>query len=184
MRWRLLLGLLGLQALTLGWTARAAELRAPRNLSAAAGSRQSAELATRSAVAQMNGRPADALALAEQGIRVDANDPWPYYEKAMALGELGQVDAAAAAFRESERRFFRGNLWGKSVALYGRGHTYAQAGRCAEAQKAFDEYTALVGSFDAKSAELVHRYVDECRATLLKQPHPAAHTGAPAVPGR
>ena len=184
MRSKLLVGLLGLGALTFGWTAHATELRAPQNVNGAPGSRQSAELATRAAVAQMNGRPADALALAEQGIRADANDPWPYYGKAMALSELGQVDAAAAAFQESERRFLAGDLWGKSVALYGRGHVYAQAGRCGEAQKAFDEYAALVGGYDTKSVELVHRYVDECRASLLKQPHAAAPNTAPAVPAR
>ena len=184
MRWRFLVGLLGLQALTFGWTAHATELRAPQNLNRAPGSRQSAELATRASLAQMNGRPAEALALAEQGIRADANDPWPYYSKAMALGELGQVDAAAAAFQESERRFLPGDLWGKSVVLYGRGHTYAQAARCPEAQKAFDEYVALVGGYDAKSVELVRRYEDECRVSLLRQPPATAPDTAPAVPAR
>jgi tetratricopeptide (TPR) repeat protein len=181
---KLLIGLLGLQALTFGNTGHTAELRAPQNVTRAPGSRQSAELATRAAVAQMNGRPADALALAEQGIRADANDPWPYYGKAMALSELGQVDDAAAAFQEAERRFFPGDLWGKSIALYGRGHAYAQAGRCADAQKAFDQYAALVGSYDAKSVELVHRYVDECRTSLLRQPRATAPNTAPAVPAR
>jgi tetratricopeptide (TPR) repeat protein len=180
----LLVGILGLEALLLGRMGYATQLQAPQNVSGAPGSRQSAELATRAAVAQMNGRPADALALAEQGIRADANDPWPYYGKAMALSELGQVDAAAAAFLESERRFPAGDLWGKSVAVYGRGHAYAQAGRCADAQKAFDEYAALVGSYDGKSVELVHRYVDECRASLLGQPRAAAPNTAPAVPAR
>ena len=185
MRWTLLVGLLGLQALTLGWTGHAAELRAPQNVNGAPGSRQSAELATRAAVSQMNGRPAEALALAEQGIRADADDPWPYYSKGMALSELGQVDAAAAAFQESERRFLPGDLWGKSVALYGRGHAYAQAGRCAEARKAFDAYISLVGGYDSRSVDLVHRYVDECRASVLRQP-PAIlpPNTAPAVPAR
>ena len=183
MRWRLLVGLSGLGALTLD-ERDATELRAPQNVNGAPGSRQSAELVTRAAVARMNGRPAEALALAEQGIRADANDPWSYYGKAMALSELGQVDAAAAAFQESERRFLPGDFWGKSVALYGRGHAYAQAGRCAEARKAFDEYAALVGGYDGKSVELVHRYVDECRASLLKRPHAAAPNTAPAVPAR
>jgi tetratricopeptide (TPR) repeat protein len=183
MRGRLLVGFLGLQALGLGWTAHATELRAPQNLNGAPGSRQSAEFATRAAASQMNGRPAEALALAEQGIRADADDPWPYYSKAMALSELGQIDAAAAAFQESERRFLPGDLWGKSVALYGRGHAYAQAGRCAEAQKAFDEYASVVSGYDAKGVALVHRYVDECRASL-RRPNEAPPDTAPAVPAR
>jgi tetratricopeptide (TPR) repeat protein len=184
MRWRLLVGLLGLQALALGGAGHAMELRAPQNVNDTAGSQQSAQLATRAAVARMNGRPADALALAEQGIRTDPHDPWPYYNRAMALSELGQVDAAAVAFQESERRFLPGDLWSRSVAVYGRGHVYAQAGRCGEAQKAFDEYAALVGGYDTKSVELVHRYVDECRASLPRQPQPAPPNTAPAVPAR
>jgi tetratricopeptide (TPR) repeat protein len=174
MRWRWLVGLWGLQALTLGATGHATELRAPQNANEAPGTRQSAELSTRAAASQMNGRPAEALALAEQGIRADPNDPWPYYSKAMALSELGQVDAAAAAFVESERRFLHRDLWGRSVAVYGRGHAYAQAGRCAEAEKAFDEYAALVRGYDAKSVEMVHRYADECRASMVRQPPAAA----------
>lgn len=183
MRWRLLVGLVGMGAVTLGGTGHAAKLQAPQSVSGAPGSRQSAELATRAAIAQMNGRPADALALAQQGIRANPNDPWPYYNEAMALSELGQVDAAAAAFLESERRFVPGDSWGQSVALFGRGHAYMQAGRCADAQKAFDAYAALVGSYDPKSVELVHRYEADCRASLLEQPR-AAPNSAPAVPAR
>ncbi|HEX3901486.1 MAG TPA: hypothetical protein VH853_01480 [Polyangia bacterium] len=102
----------------------------------------------------------------------------------MALSELGKVDAAAAAFLESERRFFPGDLWGKSVALYGRGHTYAQAGPCAEAQSAFEQYATLVGSYDPKGVEMVHRYEAECRASLLKQSPAASPNLAPAVPAQ
>ena len=139
MRARLVVGLMGLGALIFGRAASAAELQAPQNIHGTPGTPQSAELATRAAVAQMNGRPTVALALAEQGIQADPDDPWPYYGKAMALSELGRVDDAAAAFAESERRFLPGDLWGKSVALYGRGHAYAQVGRCADARKAFDQ---------------------------------------------
>ncbi len=185
MRWRLLLGVLGFGALTVGTTGQTAELRAPQNVNGAAGSRQSAELATRASVAQMNGRPADALALAQQGIRADQRDPWPYYTEAVALSELGQVDAAAAAFLESERRFLPADLWGRSVAVYGRAHAYAQAGRCSDARKAFDEYVVLVGSYDRTSAQLVQRYDDDCRASLLRQQRQtSAPVTAPAVPAR
>ncbi len=184
MPWRSLVGLVALGVLTLGGTGHAAELRAPQNVNGAPGTPQSAELATRAAVAQMHGQPAEALALAQQGIRADQNDPWPYYDEATALSELGQVDAAAAAFVESERRFPPGDVWGRSVALYGRGHAYAQAGRCADAQKAFDAYTNLVDGYDAKSVELVHRYVDDCRASPLRQRPAAAPNTAPAVPAR
>ena len=185
MRWSLLVGVLGIGALTAGATGRAAQLRAPQNVSGSPGSRESGELATRASGAQMNGRPADALALAQQGIRADQNDPWAHYAEAMALSELGQVDAAAAAFRESERRFHFGDLWGRSVAVFGRAHAYALAGRCADARTAFDEYAALVGNYDPKSAELVRRYEDECRSSPLRQQQQtAAPNTSPAVPSR
>jgi tetratricopeptide (TPR) repeat protein len=179
-RHRLLgVGLLGVGVLMFEPVAGATELRAPQNVHGAPGSPQSAELATRAAVAQMKGHPEEALALAEQGIKADANDPWPYYNKAMALAELGQVDAAAAAFVEAERRFLSGDLWGKSIALYGRGHAYAQAGRCSDAQKAFDAYVRLVGGYQPDSADMIRRYEDECRASLLRQPAASPSSAVP-----
>lgn len=103
----------------------------------------------------------------------------------LVLSELGQVDAAAAAFLESERRFLPADLWGRSVAVYGRAHAYAQAGRCSDAQKAFEEYIALVGSYDRTSAQLVQRYAGDCRASLLRQQRQtSAPDTAPAVPAR
>ena len=33
----------------------------------------------------MKGDPQGSLKLADQGIRADAKDPWPYYDKGMAL---------------------------------------------------------------------------------------------------
>ena len=161
-----LTGAVGVLLVGFGSIAGAVQLRAPRNIQGTPASPESARLASRSAAARAGGQLDQSLALAEQGIRADADDPWPYYNKAMTLGQLGRADEAAAAFREAERRYFPRDLWGKSVAVYGRANTYAQAGRCAEAQQAYTEYASLVGGYDPNSADLVRRYEAECRARI------------------
>jgi tetratricopeptide (TPR) repeat protein len=171
--------LVAVVALVAGREARAEGLRAPQNVNAEPGNRQSAELATRSALAQMNGNAAGAVLLANQGIRADSDDPWPYYNKGMALSALGQVNAAVAALSEAERRFSAADLWGRSVAIYGRAHALSQVGRCAEAREAFGQYASLVESHDAASAEMARRYAARCQAAA---PAPAASAAAPAAP--
>jgi tetratricopeptide (TPR) repeat protein len=126
----------------------------------------------------MNGNAAGAVLLANQGIQADRDDPWPYYNKGMALGTLGQVNAAVAALSEAERRFSATDLWGRSVAIFGRAHTLSQAGRCAEAREAFEQYAALVQSHSADDAELARRYATHCHPA---PPAPAA-SAAPAAP--
>jgi len=162
--------------------ARAEQLRAPQNVSAEPWNRQSAELATRSAIAEMNGKPGDALALAQEGIHANPDDPWPYYQKGMALAQLGHVDAAVSALAEAERRFSNIDLWGKSIAIYGRAHAYAEAGRCTEARLAFNEYASVVESHDPKSAEMARRYAAECRPVAVASPAPVQSAPPPAAP--
>jgi tetratricopeptide (TPR) repeat protein len=170
--------LVAVVALVAGREARAEGLRAPQNINAEPGNRQSAELATRAALAQMNGNAGGAVVLANQGIRADPDDPWPYYNKGMALGTLGQVNAAVAALSEAERRFSTTDLWGRSVAIFGRAHTLSQAGRCAESREAFEQYASLVQSHSADDAEMARRYATHCHAA---PPAPAA-SAAPAAP--
>lgn len=181
--WLVGVGALGTALIAFGGDASAVQLRAPQNVQGTPASPESAQLASRSAAARALGQLDAALVLAEQGIQADADDPWPYYNKAMALAELGRVDEAAAAFREAERRYFPGDLWGRSVAVYGRANTYAQAGRCAEANRAYADYASLVWDYDQKSVDLVRRYAAECRGRV--SPPPAGGAGAAgAAPAR
>lgn len=175
-----LVGALGVALTTFAGDAVAVQLRAPQNVRGTPASPESARLASKSALARASGHLEDALALAEQGIRVDDDDPWPYYNKAMTLGELGRVDEAAAAFREAERRYFPADLWGRSVAVYGRANTYAQAGRCAEAKQAYEEYVSLIANYDPKSVDVVRQYGADCRARLRPESLGAAGTAPPA----
>src|SRR5262245_61319971 len=117
--WLGTVGVLGL-ALISAQVARADELRAPRNVNAGIGNRQSSEFASRAATADIKGQPQQAVELANQGIRADPRNPWPYYDKGMALAETGETDAAIAALYAAEQRFSASDRWGKSVAIYGR----------------------------------------------------------------
>jgi tetratricopeptide (TPR) repeat protein len=154
-------------------TARADELRAPRNVNVEPTTRQSSELGSRAASADIQGNPRQAVQLADQAIRADARNPWPHYDKGMALAEMGETDAAIASLYAAEQRFSASDRWGKSIAIYGRAHALSQAGRCTESVQVFAEYAAFVGKDDPKGAEMARRYAMDC-----KQP-----TGAPRPPG-
>src|SRR3954447_16050142 len=140
------MGLLSIQ------TAQADELRAPQNVNAEPSTRQSAALTTQAATADMKGNPQQARDLANQAIRSNPRDPWPYYNKGMALAELGETDAAIAALFAAEKHFAPTDRWARSVAIYGRAHTLGQAGRCVESRQAFDEYASYVGKNDPQAA--------------------------------
>jgi tetratricopeptide (TPR) repeat protein len=174
--WVLVVGL----ALAVGPVARAQGLRAPQNVNVGPGDKQSAELSTRAALAQMNGNAAGAVTLANQGIRANPEDPWPYYNRGMALASLGQVNAAVASLTEAEKRFSDHDLWGKSVAIYGRAHTLSQVGRCAEAREAYEQYATLVEPHDAEDARMARRYAATCHpAPIAPAPSAAAPTTEP-----
>jgi tetratricopeptide (TPR) repeat protein len=153
--------------------ARADELRAPRNIHGDIGNRQSSELASRAAAADMKGQPQQAVELANQGIRADPRNPWPYYDKGMALAETGETDAAIAALFAAEQRFASTDRWGKSIAIYGRAHTLSQAGRCTEAVQAFADYASFVGKDDPQSAAMARRYAMDCKPRQVSTTPPA-----------
>lgn len=176
---RLLLTAAAVMLVATAGAARAQELRAPQNVNAVPWSRQSGELATKSARAAMRGDPQQSLALAEQAIQLGPQDPWPYYNKGMALARLGQTDAAVSALSTAELRFSTADPWGRSVAIYGRAHTLAGAGRCAEARQAFDQYARFVEEKAPASAVLARRYAAECRAPAVPPAAGAPETAAP-----
>src|SRR5581483_2764222 len=74
--------------------ARAASAAAPHDVAAEPWSPKAADLATRSVSAELSGDSRSAVALADQAIRANPRDPWPYYDKGMALARLGETDAA------------------------------------------------------------------------------------------
>ena len=166
---RLLLTTAAVMLMATAGAARAEELRAPQNVNAVPWGRQSSELATRSAKAAMAGDPQASLSLAEQAIQATPQAPWPYYSKGMALARLGQTDAAVSALSAAELRFSTADPWGRSVAIYGRAHTLAAAGRCAEARQAFEQYASFVEERAPNSAVMARRYATECLAPVTPQ---------------
>ena len=119
------------------------------------------QAASQAATAEMRGDAQAAVKLADQGIAADPSDPWPYYNKAEALAKLGQPDAASANFSQAEQRFPQNDRWGRSVAIFGRAHALAQAGRCQAARAAFNDYASLLYD-DPNAARLARRYSDDC----------------------
>jgi tetratricopeptide (TPR) repeat protein len=166
-------------ALASAQTAQADELRAPQNVSVDPVTRQSSELASRAATAAINGQPQQALQLANQAIRADPRNPWPYYDKGMALAKLGEIDGAIAALYAAQQHFAPTDRWGKSIAIYGRAHALSQAGRCVEAVEAFAEYATFVSKNDPQAAEMARRYAANCRSPAPPAPAPAPPQSEP-----
>jgi tetratricopeptide (TPR) repeat protein len=180
MRWTLMgaLGLLVGVVTGAAGPARADEAKPPQNVKAEPSTPASAELSSRAASADMAGNPQYGVSLADRAIRADPKDPWPYYNKGMALAQAGEVDGALAAFVAAEQHFSPTDRWGRSVAAFGRAHTLAMAGRCAEARQAFDAYAAL-NRGDENAVKLANRYSADCEATARST---SAQTPAPAAP--
>jgi tetratricopeptide (TPR) repeat protein len=169
MGWRGLVVALGLGLSV--QTARADELHAPRNVNVEPTTRQSSALASRAAAADMQGNPKQAVELANQAIRADPRNPWPYYDKGMALAEMGETDGALAALHAAEQRFSPADRWGKSLAVYGRAHALSQVGRCPEAVEAFAEYATFIGKDDPQAAYMARRYALDCRGPASPPPN-------------
>jgi tetratricopeptide (TPR) repeat protein len=140
--------------------------QAPKNVNAEPTTAKSAALTSRAATAEMSGNPQAALKLAERAIATNPRDPWGYYDKAMALTRIGQLDRALGAFGEAEERYSATDRWGKSVAIYGRAHALSEAGRCDEARKAFRAYVSLIREQDLKSANMAVKYAADCRSPV------------------
>jgi tetratricopeptide (TPR) repeat protein len=149
---------------TTGGLAWADPPQAPKNVNVEPTTPKSAALTSRAASAEMNGNPQGALKLAERSISANPRDPWGYYDKAMALAKLGQLDRALVSFGEAEQRYSATDRWGKSIAIYGRAHALSEAGRCDEARKAFEAYISLIREQDVKSANMAATYAAACRS--------------------
>jgi tetratricopeptide (TPR) repeat protein len=170
-------------------TARA-ELTPPHRIGAERGSRESVQLASRAAAAEIAGNSQEALRLADQAVAADVTNPWAHYDRAAALGQLGQTDRAVTAFRTAEQRFSPSDRWARSIAIYGRAHALDQARRCGDAKSAFAEYASFVEKDDPRSAALARDYAQQCGAAAPAvapnagggQPAGAAAPGAPATP--
>jgi tetratricopeptide (TPR) repeat protein len=144
--------------------ARADAPQPPKNVNVEPTTPKAAALTSRAASAEMSGDPQAALKLADKAIAANPRDPWGYYDRAMALSRVGQLDRALESFVAAEQRYAANDRWGKSVAIYGRAHALSEAGRCGEAKQTFGAYASLIREQDPKSADLATKYGAECRS--------------------
>ncbi|MCW5834556.1 MAG: tetratricopeptide repeat protein, partial [Labilithrix sp.] len=110
------------------------------------------------------GKYTDALARADNAVRLAPQNPWALYNRAAALHHLGRSEDAVAAYQNAEVQFGE-DRWGRSLAIYGRARAFDDIGRCDEAKRAYDEFASLVRSNDARAADMALSYASQCRAT-------------------
>jgi tetratricopeptide (TPR) repeat protein len=134
----------------------------PPHQSVDPGSPRSSELSSQASEDLVRGRAAEALQAADKAIAADPRNPWGHYNKGAALTELGRTDDAVAEFTRAQQSFSTADAWGHSIAIYGRANAFAQVGRCAEAQPAFEEFATFVQSSDPRAAAMAREYAKNC----------------------
>ena len=112
-----------------------------------------------------SGAAAQAAVLAEQSLDKDRFNPWAHYRRAAALSDLHRTDEAVAEYKVAEDAFGAVDERGKSLAMYGRAFTLAQAGRCKEARPVYEQYALFVEKHDAKGAAQARSYAQSCQAS-------------------
>jgi tetratricopeptide (TPR) repeat protein len=86
----------------------------------------------------------NALALANEALTRQGENPWLLYDKGAALAGLNRVDEALDTLRRAEARFSYYDVRGRSIAVYRRGLVLEFAGRCGESAREFSHYAAMV----------------------------------------
>ena len=109
------------------------------------------------------GKYTDALARADNAVRLAPTNPWALYNRAAALHHLGRSGDAVAAYQNAEVQFGE-DRWGRSLAIYGRARALDDVGQCDEAKRAYEQFAALVRSKDAPAADMAMGYATQCRA--------------------
>jgi tetratricopeptide (TPR) repeat protein len=118
--------------------------------------------ASESAEAELAGDHDKALRLADDAIKSDPKNPWAYYNRGDALGALHRPDEAIAALENAEQRFSAAELWGKSIASWGKANVSYQLGRCQNAAPIFERYASLVEQVDKGAADVARQAAKHC----------------------
>lgn len=105
---------------------------------------RASQLTTGADEALIRGDDSEAIRLSTAALREDPGNGWAYYARAAALADQGKFDRAVSDFHAAEASFRPDEVWARSVAIYGRAHALEQAQRCAEADRAYRQYAALV----------------------------------------
>jgi Flp pilus assembly protein TadD len=111
-----------------------------------------------------------AVDAANEAIGLDPTDPWPYYNRGCALGDLKRTDDAIASFGQAETRF--SDRWPRSISVWGRARAYALAGKCTDAQRTYKEYADRVRASDPASADMATKVAATCTPSPAAGPKP------------
>jgi tetratricopeptide (TPR) repeat protein len=103
---------------------------------------------------------AQAIDAANEAIQLDPTDPWPYYDRGCALGDLKRTDEAIASFQQAETRF--SDRLFRSISVWGRARAYAIGGKCSDAQRTYKEYAEKVRASDPASADMATKVAATC----------------------
>jgi tetratricopeptide (TPR) repeat protein len=131
---------------------------------------RSSKMSGHAGSALASGSAAEAAVLAEQALSMDTLNAWAHYRRAAALSELHRTDEAVAEYKTAEQSFASVDDRGRSLALYGRANTLAQAGRCKDAQPVFEEYARFVEKKDPKGAAQARSYAGSCHQSTEEAP--------------
>jgi tetratricopeptide (TPR) repeat protein len=104
---------------------------------------------------------------ADEAIKLEPDDPWPYYNRGAALGNLKRTDEAIASFQQAEARF--SDRWPRSISIWGRARAYGIAGKCEDAQRTWRQYADYVRTWDAESADMAARVAAKCAAPFAQR---------------
>lgn len=111
---------------------------------------------------------AGALKAADEAARSTERSPWLEYNRAIALSNLGRTDEAVKAFRKVEQQLTEteasNSPWGRSIAIYGRARALADANRCSEAKRAYEEFAGFVRPTNPKDADMALAIAKNCGA--------------------
>ena len=135
---------------------------------------------TADAQALLDGEYERTLTLANEAIKANPSDAWPYYNRACAYIGLGKTKEALAGFKEAATHF-GSNEYGKVICAYGRARALVAVGRCDEANQAYREFAEMVGTTNEASSEMALTYAKDCVAGVTTPQEPKAPVG-PAAP--
>ncbi len=155
-------------AVTAGWAAPAAAYFGPERTEVpqTRADRQSSDLTTRSVEALLHGHTQRAIDLSTEAIAREPSNGWAYYARANALSSLGKTESAVEDY-DSAIALSGKDVWGRSVAIYGRARALDAADRCAEATQSYQEYARLVAPFEPKLAANARQYSGYCKAASI-----------------
>jgi tetratricopeptide (TPR) repeat protein len=124
------------------------------------------------------GHPEEALIGADAAIQAAPRSAWAHYHRATALGDLRRYDDAIASYERAGSLFPKEDVWGRSIALWGRARTLREVGRCDDAKSVFNEYIALVAARDQAAANQAYDQAAACKTALERGPEAPAQRQA------